>query len=158
MTIQEIAKKHGISAQAAYKRLKKAGIDIASLKDGSGKLTEEGVRKVLEVFPDDAPETERLKAELNRLTTEVEKLTTDNNQLSTEVERLKADNNRLTTQVEMMTGERDNLRTALEREQALTGLALQKIALPALEDSTRHKPGLKWFKGWFKKGGDDRGN
>ncbi len=144
MTIQEIAKKHGISAQAAYKRLKKAGIDIASLKDGSGKLTEEGVRKVLEVFPDDAPETEQLKAELNRLSTEVEKLTTDNN--------------RLTTQVEMLTGERDNLRTALEREQALTGLALQKIALPAPEDSTRHKPGLKWFKGWFKKGGDDRVN
>ena len=146
MTIREIATRNGITVQAVYKALKKAGINLATLKDSTGKITEEGVQKILEVITpaEVPPPTAADSEELNRLTTEVEKL--------------KTENNRLTTQVEMLISERDNLRTALEREQALTGLALQKIALPAPEDSTKVKPGRNWFKTWFKKGGDDHGN
>ena len=76
-----------------------------------------------------------------------------------EVEKLKTEVERLKTQVEMLTSERDYLRTALEREQALHGLALQRIALPAPEDSTGFKRGLKRFTTWFKKRGSaDNGN
>ena len=144
MTIREIATRNGITVQAVYKALKKAGINLATLKDGTGNITEEGMQKILEVItPAEVPPPGNSE-ELNRLKTEVEKLNTENN--------------RLKTQVEMLISERDNLRTALEREQALTGLALQKIALPAPEDSTRAKGGFNRLKLWFKKGGDDHGN
>lgn len=145
MTIREIAQKNGTSVQAVYKQLKKAGINLAALKDGTGKITEEGVQKILDVLqPAPEPPPAADSEELNRLTTEVERL-------KTEVEKL-------TTKVELLTSERDNLRTALEHEQALTGLALQRIALPAPEDSTKVKPGRNWFKTWFKKGGSESGN
>lgn len=142
MTVREIALQHGISVQAVYKKLKQAGINLATLKDGSGKLTEAGAQKINELLqplaaaePPPAADSE----ELNRLTTQVEKLTT-------EVEKL-------TTQVETLTSERDYLRTALEREQALHGLALQRIALPAPEDSTGFKGRFKAFTERFKKKG-----
>ena len=139
MTIREIAQQHGISPQALYKKLKQAGINLATLKDGSGKLSEAGVQKVLEVLEPAAaaPPPAADSEEVNRLTTEVEKL-------KTEVDRL-------TTQVDALTSERDYLRTALEREQALNGLALQRIALPAPEESTGGKSRLNVFTRWFKK-------
>ena len=44
--MNELAELVGISRQGLYKRLKKAGIDPASLRDGSG-LSEAGVEKAL---------------------------------------------------------------------------------------------------------------
>lgn len=137
MTVREIAQKHGITVQAVYKKLKQAGINLASLKDASGKLTEEGARKILDLLePAPEPPPASDPEELNRLSTEVEKL-------KTEVERL-------STQVEMLSAERDYLRTALEREQALHGLTLQKLALPPAESERRLKSRFKSFKDWFK--------
>lgn len=144
MTVSEIAKKHDITVQAVYKKLKKAGINLASLKDASGKLTEEGARKILDLLhPEPPPGAD--PEELNRLKTEVEKLKNSCNQLS--------------TQVEMLTAERDFLRTALEREQALHGLTLQKLALPPAESERGLKGRFKSFMNRFKeKEGADHGN
>lgn len=139
MTVREIAQQHGISVQAVYKRLKQAGVNLAALKDGSGKLTEAGVQKIMEVLQPPAaaaPPPAADSEELNRLTTQVEKLTT-------EVEKL-------TTQVEMLEKENTYLKDALQREQAVSAMALQRIALPAPEDSTGFKGR---FKTWFKKKG-----
>lgn len=134
MTIREIAEAHGTSVQNVYKKLRSRKIKVDSLKDATGQLTEAGEKTILELLEHSTgfkPEVEKLK---------------------TEVERLK-------TQVEMLTSERDYLRTALEHEQALHGLALQKIALPAPEDSTGFKRGFNRFKTWFKgKGSADNGN
>ena len=134
MTIREIAEAHGTSVQNVYKKLRSRKIKVDSLKDATGQLTEAGEKTILELLEHSTgfkPEVEKLK---------------------TEVERLK-------TQVEMLTSERDYLRTALEHEQALHGLALQKIALPAPEDSTRVKSGFNRFKTWFKREGSaDNGN
>lgn len=134
MTIREIAEAHGTSVQNVYKKLRSRKIKVDSLKDATGQLTEAGEKTILELLEHSTgfkPEVEKLK---------------------TEVERLK-------TQVEMLTSERDYLRTALEHEQALHGLALQKIALPAPDDSTRFKHGFNRFKTWFKgKGSADNGN
>ena len=141
MTIREFAQQNSVSVQAIYKRLKQAGVNLSELKDASGKITPEGEQKIREILvPADVPKTD--SDELNRLSTEVEKL-------KTEVEKL-------TTEVELLRGERNYLRTALEHEQALNGLALQRIALPPSESEKGLKGRLKAFTGWFKKGGDDR--
>lgn len=145
MTIRDIAQKNGTSVQAVYKRVKQAGINLADLKDGTGRITDEGAQKILELLkpaPEPPPAAD----------------SEDSTRLSTEVERLKIQVEKLTTEVELLRNERDNLRSALEREQALTGMALQRVALPAPEDSTRLKGGFNRLKTWFKKGGAADGN
>jgi hypothetical protein len=129
MTIREIAEANGVSVQNIYKKLKSRKINVATLKDSTGQLTEAGEQKILELLKAAPADSTGFKPEVEKLKTEVE---------------------RLKTQVEMLTSERDYLRTALEHEQALNGLALQRIALPAPEDSTGFKTRLKR---WFKKGG-----
>ena len=132
MTIREIAEAHGVSVQTIYKKLKSRKINLATLKDSSGQLTEAGEQQINALF---------------------EQKTADSTVVKTEVEKLKTEVERLKTQVEMLTSERDYLRTALEHQQALHGLALQRIALPTPEDSNSSKRGFKWFRTWFKKEG-----
>lgn len=133
MTIREIAESNGVSVQTIYKKLKIKKINVSSLKDPSGQLTEDGEKLILSLF--DTKET-------------------DSTWFKPEVERLKAEVERLKTEVEMLTSERDYLRTALDHEQALHGLALQRIALPEPEPE-KHSTGFKTrFKHWFKTGGE----
>ena len=137
MTIREIAEANGNSVQNIYKKLKSRKIGVATLKDETGQLTEAGEQTILELLkaaPADVPPP--VSEELN--------------QLKTEVEKLKISCQLLTTQVEMLTKENDRLHEALQREQAVSGMALQKIALPAPADSTGFTTRLKR---WFKKGG-----
>ena len=47
--MEELAKLGGISRQALYKRLKKAGVDISAIRSGQG-LTEEGEATILQVL------------------------------------------------------------------------------------------------------------
>lgn len=131
MTIREIAEANGVSVQSIYKKLKSRKINVATLKkDNSGQLTEAGEKQILELL---------------------EQKTVDSTSFKPEVERLKTEVERLKTQVEMLTSERDYLRTALEHEQALNGLALQRIALPEPEEQTGVKRGFKRFTTWFKR-------
>ena len=137
MTIREIAEANGTSVQNIYKKLKSRKISVATLKDSTGQLTEAGEQTILELLkaaPADVPPPS--SEELN--------------QLKIEVEKLKTSCQLLTTQVEMLTKENDRLHEALQREQAVSGMALQKIALPAPKDSTGFTTRLKR---WFKKGG-----
>ena len=134
MTIREIAEANGVSVQNIYKKLKSRKINVATLKDSTGQLTEAGEKQILELLKAAPADSTGFKPEVEKLKTEVE---------------------RLKTQVEMLTNERDYLRTALEHEQALHGLALQRIALPAPEHSTGFSTRLKR---WFKKGSAADGN
>jgi transposase len=129
MTIREIAEANGVSVQSIYKKLKSRKINVATLKkDNTGQLTESGEKQILELLKAAPADSIGFKPDVEKLKTEVE---------------------RLKTQVEMLTSERDYLRTALEHEQALHGLALQRIALPSSEHSTGFSTRLKR---WFKKG------
>lgn len=139
MTIKELSTRAGISVQAVYKRLKQKGVDISTLKDPeTGQITPEGEKVMENLFnlkgPSEAAKTPN-STEVERLKTEVEKLTTT-------VESL-------TAQVEALTNERDYLRGALDREQQLHAMTLQKVpaALPAGK-----KRGLL---AWFRKGSDE---
>ena len=130
MTIREIAEAQGVSVQSIYKKLRSRKINLATLKDSTGQLTETGEQQIMALF---------------------EQKTADSTGFKPEVEKLKTEVERLKTQVEMLTSERDYLRTALEHEQALHGLALQRIALPEPEEQTGVKRGFKRFTTWFKR-------
>lgn len=118
MTIKEVASRQGMTVQAVYKRIKTSGLDLSTLKDAkTGRLTADGEKKVLSLFENKKPQE---GAEIV---------------LKQEVERLKLVNEQLLKQVETLQQNRDDLRAALEREQQLHAMALQKIpqALPAGE-------------------------
>ena len=128
MTIREIAEANGVSVQSIYKKLKSRKINVATLKkDNTGQLTEAGEKQILEL----------LKA-----------APADSTGFKPEVERLK-------TQVEMLEKENAFLKDSLQREQAVSAMALQRIALPAPEHSTGFSTRLKR---WFKKGSAADGN
>ena len=118
MTIKEIADLQGLTVQAVYKRIKTSGLDLSALKDAkTGHLTADGEQKVLSLFENKKPQE---GAEIA---------------LKQEVERLKLVNEQLMKQLETLQQNRDDLRAALEREQQLHAMALQKIpqALPSGE-------------------------
>lgn len=142
MTVKDVSALAGISVQAVYKRIKKRGIELNAIRSPeTGQFSPEGEELMKSLFnlenASEAPKTqntageERLKTALNEL-----------EKLKTEVVNLRA-------QLEAMTNERDYLRGALEREQTLHGMTLQKVpaALPAGK-----KHGL--FS-WFRKGGEE---
>lgn len=166
MTIKELADRLGVSSQSVYKRLKNHGVKLETLKDkATGEITAEGLQVVARVFnmdltseqtqPETATETEtmvespvdseveRLKKEVERLTTEVEKL---NNLNSTMVEK-----------VQTLESERDYLRNALQAQQQLQAMTLQRLpALPAAGQTSRAGGLFGWLNRRKKsKGGSE---
>ena len=166
MTIKELADRLGVSSQSVYKRLKNHGVKLETLKDkATGEITAEGLQVVARVFnldltseqtqPETATETEtrvespvdseveRLKIEVERLTTEVEKL---NNLNSTMVEK-----------VQTLESERDYLRNALQAQQQLQAMTLQRLpALPAAGQTSRAGGLFGWLNRRKKsKGGSE---
>ena len=166
MTIKELADRLGVSSQSVYKRLKNHGVKLEALKDKTtGEITAEGLQVVARVFnmdltseqtqPETAAETEtrvespvdseveRLKKEVERLTTEVEKL---NNLNSTMVEK-----------VQTLESERDYLRNALQAQQQLQAMTLQRLpALPAAGQTSRAGGLFGWLNRRKKsKGGSE---
>ena len=166
MTIKELADRLGVSSQSVYKRLKNHGVKLETLKDkATGEITAEGLQVVARVFnmdltseqtqPETAAETEtrvespvdseveRLKKEVERLTTEVEKL---NNLNSTMVEK-----------VQTLESERDYLRNALQAQQQLQAMTLQRLpALPAAGQTSRAGGLFGWLNRRKKsKGGSE---
>lgn len=130
MTVKEIATQYGLTAQAVYKRLKNSGIEISALKDAeTGRLSPKGEKAILALFENKKPS----EAAENALKQEVERLTLVNKQLLEKVELLEQS--------------RDDLRQALEREQQLHLMALQKI--PQALPSGNQKQGL--FARLFRK-------
>ena len=135
MTIREIAEANGVSVQSIYKKLKSRKINVATLKkDNTGQLTEAGEKQILELLKAAPADSSGFKPEVEKLKTEVE---------------------RLKTQVEMLEKENAFLKDSLQREQAVSAMALQRIALPAPEHSTGFSTRLKR---WFKKGSAADGN
>ena len=166
MTIKGLADRLGVSSQSVYKRLKNHGVKLETLKDkATGEITAEGLQVVARVFnmdltseqtqPETATETEtrvespvdseveRLKKEVERLTTEVEKL---NNLNSTMVEK-----------VQTLESERDYLRNALQAQQQLQAMTLQRLpALPAAGQTSRAGGLFGWLNRRKKsKGGSE---
>lgn len=132
MSIKEIAQQHGLSVQAVYKKIKLAGIDLNTLKDGNtGRLTADGEKLILSLVESRKP----LESHENSLKQEIEKLKLVNEQLLNEVERMKLVSEQQTNEIKRLEQNNDDLRNALTAAQILQRETLAKIpaALPAGE-------------------------
>lgn len=110
MTIKDFAKLHGVSSQAVYQRMKKAGIDIATIKDkASGHLTEAGQSELEKLYSGSDNETASNQSSLLAL---------------------QAENQQLNNQIDMLKDQVDHLRRLLDQEQRLHFEALQRIPEP----------------------------
>ena len=166
MTIKELADRLGVSSQSVYKRLKNHGVKLETLKDkATGEITAEGLQVVARVFnmdltseqtqPETATETETMvespvDSEVERLKKEVERLTT-------EVEKLNNLNSTIVEKVQTLESERDYLRNALQAQQQLQAMTLQRLpALPAAGQTSRAGGLFGWLNRRKKsKGGSE---
>ncbi len=82
MTIKQFANQQAISTQAVYKKLKRAGINPTSIKQGdTQEITEEGIKLLCQLFDNQSTETEQsteaLKVEIKLLNQRLQELTAD---------------------------------------------------------------------------------
>ena len=175
MTIKEFAAQIGVSDKAIYKRLKREGIELSSLKTkGSSALSPEGEARLRELYSLQAPEAieaepenqgepgevespvESSTSEGENSTGEVENQVENStgeveNQVENstgEVERLKAEIKRLEELNKALTDERDFLRGSLERAQVSLDRAQQLQAMATAKIPTPKA---------LPAGGDERG-
>lgn len=170
MNIREFAQGKGITPAAVYKRVKAAGIDINTLRDGQrgSEITPEGLEVLRDLFkadkgPELTTEAPELTTEKEELKTVVNELKTENNRLTTELSEAKAQITRLETELNQiqvretsLTAEVDFLRQALTQSQQLQLATLTKIpSPPALPAAGEARP---WYKRIFgrRKGGAEQ--
>lgn len=135
MTIKEAAERYGVSKQAIYQRLKKAGQDLDSIRDPkTGLLSSDGEKLINSIYGQNAVK-EPLKSSPVNL--QVESFKQEREALLGQIEALKAVN-------EQLTSERDYLRHSLDQAQQLQAMAFAR--LPAPKES-----GGGWFKKIFSK-------
>lgn len=126
MTLAEIAKRLNVSTMTIYRRLRRAGINLDTLRDSNGGITAAGASMIASLF--DAPQgaaddATRCNSETQHDTTEqnsvraaedvaqIAILTAKLDAANDTIARLEAERDRLTAQL-------DTLAAALEREQA----------------------------------------
>lgn len=107
MTIKDFAKLRGVSCQSVYQKLKKAGLDVSTLKDReTGQLTEDGQAQLENLYS-----SERQEKKADQSTVLV----------------LQAENQLLLNQIELLRDQVEHLRRLLDQEQRLHFEALQRI-------------------------------
>lgn len=177
MTIKEFAAQIGVSDKAIYKRLKREGIELSSLKTkGSSALSPEGEARLRELYSLQAPEAIEAEPEnqgepgevespVETSTSEGENSTKEGESGEKSVEWLKAEIKRLEELNKALTDERDFLRGSLERAQVsldraqqLQAMATAKIPTPKALPAGGDERGVRaWFRRHFtgKGGGND---
>jgi len=164
MTIKEFAAQIGVSDKAIYKRLKREGIELSSLKTkGSSALSPEGEARLRELYSLQAPEAIEAEpenqGEPGEVESPVESSTSEGENSTGEVERLKAEIKRLEELNKVLTDERDFLRGSLERAQVsldraqqLQAMATAKIPTPRALPAGGDERGVRaWFRRHFPK-------
>lgn len=185
MTIKEFAAQIGVSDKAIYKRLKREGIELSSLKTkGSSALSPEGEARLRELYSLQAPEaieaeTEN-QGEPGEVESSVESSTSEGEsstgevenegenstrEVETDIARLKAEIKRLEELNKALTDERDFLRGSLERAQVsldraqqLQAMATAKIPTPRALPAGGDELGVRaWFRRHFPKKDNEGG-
>lgn len=177
MTIKEFAAQIGVSDKAIYKRLKREGIELSSLKTkGSSALSPEGearLRKLyslqapeaIEAEPENQGEPGEVESPVESSTSEGENSTKEGESGEKSVEWLKAEIKRLEELNKALTDERDFLRGSLERAQVsldraqqLQAMATAKIPTPKALPAGGDEHGLRaWFRRHFPKKDNEGG-
>lgn len=129
MTLTEIAKGLGVSPMTVYRRLGKAGLNIADLRDeGTGEITAEGVAVIGSLFdatgqqtaqqtdatrtqPAAQPDTQPAEVEAAVLRVKLEASEATVKRLEDEVQRLRGECDRLVSMLEVEQRQRQQLLT-----------------------------------------------
>lgn len=135
MKISDVAKQYGVSKQAVYQRLKRAGVSVEALTDAkSREITAEGAAIILRLFNgadnDAFTVNEPVKADVDRAA-----------QLQQQVDSLTAEVETLSQTLSDVTAERDHLRSSLtqalkavDQAQQLQAMMMQRM-LPEPRES-----------------------
>lgn len=160
MTISDIATMKGVSVQAVYQRIKRAGLHIESLKQSgnTGELTADGIYTVLNLFASSSEASADKKAGLNNQSTvstsqsdlliselkaKCDELTAENAALRAAAEKDRATISALTDQLSRLSDQIMQQATTAQRlaDQAQQLHALQLKALPQPSPN----PLRRWF-------------
>lgn len=146
MTIAEIAARLGVSKQAVYQKIKRAGLSINALKDhNTGEFTDDGAQTIVNLF-NNAP-----RSDVDVSTPSAGQVETIN-ALNSDIDRLKTEVDRLNNLVEQLTGERDFLREALLQAQKSADQAQQLQAMTLTKLLPAPRPGIaERLRQMFKK-------
>lgn len=147
MTIAEIAASLGVSKQAVYQKIKRAGLSVNALKDhNTGEFTDKGAQTIVNLFNN----TPRPNVDVS--TPSVEQVETIN-ALNNDIDRLNIEVDRLNNLVEQLTNERDFLREALLQAQKSADQAQQLQAMTLTKLLPAPRPGIaERLRQMFKKG------
>lgn len=93
MNIKDFAELYGVSSQAVYQRINRAGLNIKKLKDSdTGELSEAGQEAIKQLFSQHSQvSVDELKDEINTLQKELASLKSENEALKARVHELETE-------------------------------------------------------------------
>ena len=150
MTLTDVAKELNVTTMTVYRRLKRAGVNVADLRDDStGELTSEGVAVIGGLFDATGANTaSHDDATRTQPTTQPDAHPVDmDSMVEAAVLRVKLE--AMEDKLSMVTAERDRLR---EQVNTLTVMLKteQDARVRLLEADTTRRRG--WFASWFHRG------
>ena len=149
MTVTEVARSLGVSTMTIYRRLDKAGLNIAELRDKDTKeLSAEGVSVIGQLFADTGATTSATQTD-NRSATQPQRVVAQSAEVELAVLRVRLET--MTETIERLTEERDRLRE--ENGKLLDMLrAEQMTRQKLLSDGNQQRRGWFW---WVRRRGGD---
>lgn len=132
MTIKEFATARGVTPQSVYLRLKSAGIEIASIKKERGKLSEEGIEILNNLYGAENQENTIETEEKDRSGADEIQRAAEIETLKKEIEELKQENRRLKAEKEEIQRAAEDWRKQAE-QQAQAAIAAHELALKLQE-------------------------
>lgn len=127
MTVTEIANQLNVTTVTVYRRLKKAGLNIADYRDESNNLTADGVAVIGSLFngtdtvtDDTAPTTDGATQAIHETEHDAQRF-----EMAVRLAELTAKLDGMTALIEQLTSERDALRSQLETAQAALAAEIQ---------------------------------
>lgn len=160
MTILDIANQYNVSVQAVYKRIKRAGLSIESLKvpGNTGELTPDGALSVLALYSQKSPNNSTTNDTTRAIQPEfIESITIERDELKAKCDELTAENAALKAAaaedrktIATLTEQLSNL-TERAMEQAATAqrLADQAQQLHALQLKALPQPSSNILRRWL---------
>lgn len=150
MTVTEVARSLGVSTMTIYRRLDKAGLNIAELRDKDTKeLSAEGVSVIGQLFADTGTTTSATQTD-NKSATQPQRVVTHDTEVELAVLRVRLET--ATETIERLTEERDKLRE--ENSRLLTLLEGEQMQRQRLLTDGSNQQRRGWFWWVRRRGGD----
>ncbi len=151
MKIADIADRLSVSKQAVYQRIKRAGINVNTLKDQkSGEFTEESAAIIFNLFTNNSTEPFEKTTTVNAILTELESYKQRVESLTTHLCEIDQQLNEVTQERDYLRNALTQAQSALNQSQQLQAMMLQRM-LPAPRQGI-----VERLRGIFRKGEPDK--